>query len=114
MGESFRNVNQIVRLAGTDSLTISPDLLDQPEQAEEVVDRQLDPEKARTSAGERLRLIEKIFRWMHNEYPMATEKLTGGIHRFNAAASRSQVMRHRRDLQTPGKSLRGTSDDNKR
>ena len=32
MGASFRNVNQIVRLAGSDLLTISPELLDQLEQ----------------------------------------------------------------------------------
>src|SRR5271168_1039420 len=46
MGASFRNVNQIVRLAGCDLLTISPDLLDQLEQTEGVVDRALDPAKA--------------------------------------------------------------------
>jgi transaldolase len=34
MGASFRNVNQIVRLAGSDLLTISPELLDQLEQTE--------------------------------------------------------------------------------
>ena len=34
MGASFRNVNQIVRLAGCDLLTISPDLLDQLEKTE--------------------------------------------------------------------------------
>jgi len=34
MGASFRNVNQIVRLAGCDLLTISPELLDQLEQSE--------------------------------------------------------------------------------
>ena len=43
MGASFRNVNQIVRLAGSDLLTISPDLLDQLEQAEGEVPRMLDP-----------------------------------------------------------------------
>ena len=35
MGASFRNVNQIVRLAGSDLLTISPHLLDQLEATEE-------------------------------------------------------------------------------
>src|SRR5271155_3414425 len=37
MGASFRNVNQIVRLAGCDLLTISPELLDQLEQTEGTV-----------------------------------------------------------------------------
>src|ERR1035441_971112 len=42
MGASFRNVNQIVRLAGADLLTISPDLLDQLEQTGGLLERQLD------------------------------------------------------------------------
>jgi transaldolase len=86
MGASFRNVNQIVRLAGSDLLTISPELLDQLEQTEGVVDRKLDPEKAKTSQEERLHLDEKAFRWMHNEDAMATEKLAEGIRKFNADA----------------------------
>ena len=90
MGASFRNVNQIVRLAGADLLTISPDLLDQLEQAEGVVERQLDPEKAKVSAGDPLHLDEKTFRWMHNEDAMATEKLAEGIRKFNADARHLQ------------------------
>jgi transaldolase len=90
MGASFRNVNQIVRLAGSDLLTISPDLLDQLEQSEGKVERQLDPEKAKTSMRDRLHLDEKTFRWMHNEDAMATEKLAEGIRKFNADARRLQ------------------------
>src|SRR5271157_2824975 len=67
MGASFRNVNQIVRLAGSDLLTISPEFLDQLEKSEGVLDRKLDPVKARASNEERLHLDEKTFRWMHNE-----------------------------------------------
>jgi transaldolase len=88
MGASFRNVNQIVRLAGADLLTISPELLDELERAEDVVERKLDPEKAKVSQGERLHLDEKAFRWMHNEDAMATEKLAEGIRKFNADARR--------------------------
>ena len=90
MGASFRNVNQIVRLAGADLLTISPELLDQMEQAEGLVPRELDPEMARASEGDRLDLDEKTFRWMHNEDAMATEKLAEGIRKFNADARRLQ------------------------
>jgi transaldolase len=86
MGASFRNVNQIVRLAGADLLTISPELLDQLEQTEGVVQRELDPEKAAASPDDRLHLDEKTFRWMHNEDAMATEKLAEGIRKFNADA----------------------------
>ncbi len=86
MGASFRNVNQIVRLAGCDLLTISPELLDQLEQAEGDLDRTLDPVKAQASKEERLHLDEKTFRWMHNEDAMATEKLAEGIRKFNSDA----------------------------
>jgi transaldolase len=87
MGASFRNVNQIVRLAGSDLLTISPDLLDQLEKTEGTLERRLDPAKAATETKEeRLRLTEKTFRWMHNEDAMATEKLAEGIRKFNADA----------------------------
>jgi transaldolase len=87
MGASFRNVNQIVRLAGSDLLTISPELLDQLEQAEGVLYRELDPVKAQASKEQRLHLDEKTFRWMHNEDAMATEKLAEGIRKFNSDAS---------------------------
>src|SRR6266404_1938208 len=86
MGASFRNVNQIVRLAGSDLLTISPDLLDQLEQVKGALDRELDPAKAQGNKEERLHLDEKTFRWMHNEDAMATEKLAEGIRKFNSDA----------------------------
>ena len=90
MGASFRNVNQILRLAGADLLTISPELLDELEQTEGVVQRGLDPENAKASRCEHLHLDEKAFRWMHNEDAMATEKLAEGIRKFNADARRLQ------------------------
>jgi transaldolase len=90
MGASFRNVNQIVRLAGSDLLTISPELLDQLEKTEGVLDRKLDPSKAQASKEEQLHLDEKTFRWMHNEDAMATEKLAEGIRKFNSDASHLQ------------------------
>jgi len=86
MGASFRNVNQIVHLAGSDLLTISPDLLEQLERTEGVVERKLDSAKAQANKEERLRLDEKTFRWMHNEDAMATEKLAEGIRKFNSDA----------------------------
>jgi len=86
MGASFRNVNQIVRLAGCDLLTISPDLLDQLEKADGTLDRKLDPLKAQASKDERIHMNENTFRWMHNEDAMATEKLAEGIRKFNSDA----------------------------
>jgi transaldolase len=86
MGASFRNVNQIVRLAGSDLLTISPDLLDQLEKTDGTLDRKLDPVKAQVSKDERIHLDEKTFRWLHNEDAMATEKLAEGIRKFHSDA----------------------------
>ena len=86
MGASFRNVNQIVLLAGSDLLTISPELLEQLELTEGALERKLDPAKAQASQEERLHLDEKTFRWMHNEDAMATEKLAEGIRKFNSDA----------------------------
>jgi transaldolase len=88
MGASFRNLNQIMRLAGCDLLTISPDLLEQLEQTQGTVERKLDPAKAQASRDERLRLSEKAFRWMHNEDAMATDKLAEGIRKFNSDAKK--------------------------
>ena len=90
MGASFRNTNQIIRLAGCDLLTISPELLDQLEQSEGSVKRALDPIAAKATKEARLSLDEKTFRWMHNEDAMATEKLAEGIRKFNSDAHHLQ------------------------
>jgi transaldolase len=86
MGASFRKVDQVVRLAGCDLLTISPDLLEQMEKTEGNVPRRLGVKTATGSAAEQLHLDEKTFRWMHNEDAMATEKLAEGIRKFHADA----------------------------
>jgi transaldolase len=91
MGASFRNVNQIVRLTGCDLLTISPELLNQLENTEGTVKRELDQVKARESQEPRLSLEEKTFRWMHNEDAMATEKLGEGIRKFDSDAQLARV-----------------------
>jgi len=88
MGASFRNVSQILNLAGCDLLTISPDLLDQLEQNQGLVQRKLDPATANASKDQQLHLSEKTFRWMHNEDAMATEKLAEGIRKFNSDAQK--------------------------
>jgi transaldolase len=84
MGASFRKVDQIVRLAGCDLLTISPDLLAQMEKAEGDVPRRLSVEAARASDATKMHLDEKSFRWMHNEDAMAVEKLSEGVRKFYA------------------------------
>ena len=86
MGASFRKVEQIIDLAGCDLLTISPDLLDALQKMEGDLTPRLTPEGARASAEEKLSLDEKAYRWLHNEDPMAVEKLSDGIRRFDADA----------------------------
>ena len=84
MGASFRNVAEILELAGCDLLTISPNLLDEMQKAPGTVTRKLDATAARASALEKITLDEKSFRWLHNEDQMATEKLSDGIRVFAA------------------------------
>jgi transaldolase len=83
MGASFRNVGEILELAGSDLLTISPVLLEELQKTSGTVARKLSP--ANAAAGDsKISLDEKAFRWMHNEDQMATEKLSEGIRLFAA------------------------------
>lgn len=84
MGASFRNVGEILHLAGSDLLTISPVLLEELQKTAGTVTRQLSPETAAKADLPRIALDEKAFRWMHNEDQMATEKLSEGIRLFAA------------------------------
>lgn len=82
MGASFRNIGEIVALAGCDLLTISPALLQELETAEGDLERKLSNETAFQQEIERIEMDEKTFRWMLNENAMATEKLAEGIRNF--------------------------------
>ena len=87
MGASFRKTTQILDLAGCDLLTISPELLARLAATAGDVPRQLSPARAEASAVQRIDLDEGLFRWMHNEDAMATEKLAEGIRVFHADAA---------------------------
>lgn len=84
MGASFRNVGQILELAGCDCLTISPELMEELSKSTESVERKLSPEKAKSAKVEKLELDEKKFRWMLNDNAMAYEKTGEGIRKFAA------------------------------
>src|SRR5437763_1487537 len=84
MGASFRNISQILELAGCDLLTISPDLLEKLSESNEPVERKLDPGKAENANVERLEMDEKKFRYLFNDNAMATEKTSEGIRKFAA------------------------------
>ena len=84
MGASFRNVGQIVELAGCDLLTISPELMKELSGSHDPVERKLSPEAAKQSDAKKLELDEKKFRYLLNDDAMATEKTAEGIRKFAA------------------------------
>jgi transaldolase len=84
MGASFRNISQIIYLAGSDLLTISPNLLDELSKSFEPITRKLSPEIAKASDAEKITLDEKTFRFEFNEDPMAVDKTAEGIRKFSA------------------------------
>ena len=80
MGASFRNIDEILALAGCDRLTISPSLLEELELAQGEVPRKLSPLAEIKPAPAALN--EAQFLWAHNQDPMAVEKLSEGIRNF--------------------------------
>ena len=84
MGASFRNVGQILELAGCDLLTISPELMKQLSESHDAVHRKLTPADAKNADVKPLTLDEKKFRYLLNEDAMATEKTAEGIRKFAA------------------------------
>ena len=82
MGASFRNVGQIVALAGCDLLTISPDLLALLAANESALVPALDAKAAKGMDLPLLQYNEAGFRFALNEDAMATEKLAEGIRAF--------------------------------
>lgn len=92
MGASFRNVDEIIELAGCDLLTIAPSLLQELSQATGAVERKLDKAHAKTMPIEKIILDEKTFRLMLNDDQMATEKLSEGIRKFAEDAVKLENM----------------------
>ncbi|HEX5357742.1 MAG TPA: transaldolase [Aquabacterium sp.] len=93
MGASFRNVGQILALAGCDLLTISPDLLAQLQSADaeaQPVVRRLTPPATTVSAP--APMSESAFRYALNEDAMATEKLAEGIRLFAVDAGKLDAL----------------------
>ncbi|WP_459615141.1 transaldolase [Bordetella sp. 2513F-2] len=87
MGASFRNVGQVLALAGCDLLTISPELLTALAGTEGEVPRRLQADDA-APAPARVPTDEVSFRTLLNADAMATEKLAEGIRQFVADAEK--------------------------
>lgn len=80
MGASFRNIDEILCLAGCDRLTISPQLLEELSNAQgEIKPYLVDSGKVK-NVGDKI--SEAQFKWDMNEDAMATEKLAEGIRNF--------------------------------
>lgn len=80
MGASFRNIGEVLALAGCDRLTISPALLAELSQQQGELTVHLTDSGA--TAAPPAPLSEAAFRWALNEDAMATEKLSEGIRKF--------------------------------
>ena len=92
MGASFRNVGQILALAGCDLLTISPDLLAQLQASEALVVRRLSAAAALQADLPELHHTEATFRFALNDDAMATEKLAEGIRAFAADSAKLDAL----------------------
>lgn len=84
MGASFRNLDEIIELAGCDLLTISPKLLDQLRNTEAELSRKLNP-AAPGATIEKFSIDANHFSEMMQEDRMAHEKLHEGIQGFSKA-----------------------------
>jgi transaldolase len=90
MGASFRNVGEIIELAGCDRLTIAPALLKELSESQGDLERKLNYTgqlKDRPAP-----LTEAQFYWQHNQDPMAVDKLAEGIRKFAADQEKLEKM----------------------
>jgi transaldolase len=74
MGASFRNISQILELAGCDLLTVSPELLQQLAEGSAAVERKLHPQAAQHSQIDKLTLDQNrstTTRWRRKNWPKA-------------------------------------------
>jgi transaldolase len=92
MGASFRNLDEIIELAGCDLLTIAPKLLSELRDGAGALQRKLDAAAAKKMDITRLSIDEKSFREMHAKDRMANEKLDEGIQGFSKAIAAAEVL----------------------
>jgi transaldolase len=90
MGASFRNIDEIIELAGCDLLTISPALMEQLRHQEGPLVRKLDPQTP-GATQEKFHVDKELFESMMAEDRMATEKLDEGIRGFSKAIEALEV-----------------------
>ncbi|MBW8746191.1 MAG: transaldolase, partial [Acidobacteria bacterium] len=96
MGASFRNIGEIIELAGSDLLTISPKLLEELDSKDAPLERKLDAEKAKTQEIEKISIDQATFEKMHAEDRMAHDKLKEGIEGFSKALEELEALLEKR------------------
>jgi transaldolase len=112
MGASFRNMGEIVELAGCDLLTISPALLDELESNQGELVRKLSPDLAGAEPIEKIEMNREVFDQMHQDDAMASEKLTEGIEGFSKALESLELLLKNRLAQLEGQeALSHAADD---
>ncbi len=92
MGASFRNIGEIMELAGCDLLTISPQLLAELEATQGELPRKLSPQAAKAMPIEKIAVDKAAFDRMHAADRMATDKLKEGIEGFSAALIKLETL----------------------
>lgn len=90
MGASFRNVDEILELAGCDLLTISPKFLKELENNNSSLTRKLDPLNL-SGSSDKIHLNEVDFKIMLKADRMAFEKLQEGIVNFSKAIEQLEI-----------------------
>ena len=91
MGASFRNIGEILELAGCDRLTISPQLLQELSESEGEVVQKLTAEGV-TAQARPAAMTHAEFLWDHNQDPMAIDKLAEGIRNFAIDQAKLETM----------------------
>jgi transaldolase len=90
MGASFRNLDEIVELAGCDRLTISPQLLQELKDSSGEVIEKLSANVSLKACPKKMTHAD--FLWQHNQDPMAVEKLAEGIRNFAVDQGKLETM----------------------
>jgi len=107
MGASFRNLGEIIELAGCDLLTIAPNFLLELGAQTGTLVRKLDPEAARAMDIPKLSFDEAGFRAAHAADRMASAKLAEGITGFSKAITALEQLLRERYRAIQGKARAG-------
>ena len=102
MGASFRNIDEIIELAGCDLLTISPALMEQLRSKDGELIRKLNV-AAPGPSDEKIHVDKALFDQLMESDRMATEKLDEGIRGFSKAIDTLEVQLAHRLASLEGK-----------